>query len=99
MQTDGSRIPPAASDWKKGTLDLVNAKFDSRSVTDLIFAGLTLPTKLQMGIAACFIWGANVVINRVAEELSKVNYLNSITSRLRFQGILSLFPTDICKIL
>jgi hypothetical protein len=56
-QNDDSRIPPAASDWKKATLDLVNAKFDSRSVTDFIFDGLTLPNELQMGIAGCFIRG------------------------------------------
>lgn len=79
-QSDRSAIPPAASDWKKGTLDLVNAKFDSRSVTDFIFDRLMLPNELQMGIPRRFIRTANVVINRVAEELSKVNNSDLITS-------------------
>lgn len=84
-QSDRSAIPPAASDWKMVTLDLVNAKFDSRSVTDFIFDGLILPNEFQMGIIHRFIRSTNVVIDQVAEELSKVNNSNSINPNFDFK--------------
>jgi hypothetical protein len=49
-QSDNSAIPYAASKWKKETLDLLNATFDSRSVTDFTFDGLVLPDELQRSI-------------------------------------------------
>ena len=49
-QNDDRRIPPAASNWKKGTLDLLNAKFDSRSLADFMFDGFIIPNELQIGI-------------------------------------------------
>jgi hypothetical protein len=48
QQTDyHSTIPTAASDWRKETLDLLNADYDSHSVTDFKFDTLTLPDELQ----------------------------------------------------
>lgn len=57
-QNNDSAIPSAASEWKKETLDLLNAKFDSRYVTDFTFDGLVLPDELQMGMTR-FIKSAN----------------------------------------
>lgn len=52
---DNSAIPSAASNWRKETLDLLNAKFCSRSVTDFTFDGLVLPEELQVGMTCCSI--------------------------------------------
>lgn len=48
-QADASEIPTAASAWTKNTLDLLNAKYESRSVTDFTFNGLVLPDELRKG--------------------------------------------------
>ena len=40
MQCDNSAIPYATSKWKKEALDLLNAKFEPRSVSDFTFDGL-----------------------------------------------------------
>jgi hypothetical protein len=59
QQTDyRSAIPTAASHWRKETLDLLNADYDSRSVTDFKFEALTLPDELQKSMTR-FIWNAN----------------------------------------
>lgn len=50
-KVDESAIPTAASQWTKETLDLLNAKYDSRSVTGFTFNGLVLPDELQEGMA------------------------------------------------
>jgi hypothetical protein len=47
---DDSKTPTAASDWKKETLNLLGAKYETRSVTDFSFPGLVLPDELQNGI-------------------------------------------------
>lgn len=57
-KADDSPIPTAASQWTKETLDLLNAKYDSRSVADFTFNGLTLPDELQRGMIG-FIKSAN----------------------------------------
>lgn len=49
-QADDSAIPTAASAWTKETLDLLNAKYESRMVTDFTFNGLVVPDDLQNGI-------------------------------------------------
>jgi hypothetical protein len=49
-QISDSEIPTAASKWTKETLDLLNAKYESRSFTDFKFNELTLPDELQNGI-------------------------------------------------
>jgi hypothetical protein len=49
-QADDSAIPTAASAWTKKTLDLLNANYESRMVTDFTFNGLVLPDDLQNGI-------------------------------------------------
>jgi hypothetical protein len=50
-QINDPRTPTAASEWTKETLDSLNAKYDSRSVTDFAFNGLVLPDELQNGLA------------------------------------------------
>ena len=43
-----SQIPTAASKWTKETLDLLNAKYDSESITDFKFDELVIPDDLKM---------------------------------------------------
>ena len=48
QKEDVSLIPTAASGWKKETLDLLNAKYDSESVTPFNFGELfKVPSELQ----------------------------------------------------
>ena len=53
QQGDGdSLIPTAACRWKKETLDLLNAKYDSKSVTPFNFGELLkVPSELQKRLA------------------------------------------------
>jgi hypothetical protein len=45
---DVQRIPTAASEWKKETLELLNVEYDSRSVTDFTFNDVELPPQMQL---------------------------------------------------
>ena len=46
-----SRIPTAACTWKKETLDLLSAKYDTESVTPYKFhESLRLPRELEEGV-------------------------------------------------
>lgn len=49
QDSDDSAIPTAASKWTKKTLNLLNAKYESRLISDLIFDQLELPDELQKG--------------------------------------------------
>lgn len=48
--TNDTRIPTAASDWTKDTLDRLNAQYDRRSVTDFEFRGLNLPAQIHQSM-------------------------------------------------
>jgi hypothetical protein len=80
-----SAIPSAASDWRKETLDLLNAKYDPCSITDFTFNGVTVPTELQMGMADYFPGVLSLVVDQVTGELSEVNNSKSITPEFNFK--------------
>src|ERR1700685_2909638 len=73
-----SEIPVAASEWRMETLGLLNAKFDSQSVTDFTFSGLVLPDELKQCITDSIL-PLNVVIDHVAEAIANVNNSDPLT--------------------
>jgi hypothetical protein len=49
QKLDKSPIPTGASDWKKSTLDALNAHYERHDVFDFDFDNLTIPSKVQEG--------------------------------------------------
>jgi hypothetical protein len=95
QKEDESIIPTAASGWKKETLDLLNAKYDSESVTPFNFGELfSVPSELQKRLTLPLSM-LNRVIDQVAEELTKVNDSNEIIAGYDFDSrrhpLLALF--------
>jgi hypothetical protein len=44
-----AKIPTAASDWTKDTLDLLNVSYDRHNLSDFSFEGFNLPTDVLEG--------------------------------------------------
>jgi hypothetical protein len=78
-----SPIPTAASEWRKASLDCLNAKYDRHVVTNFMFNGLVLPDEVQASMAP-FMKVANcVAIDAIATELESVNNSDVLTPEHR----------------
>ena len=80
-----SQIPPEATQWRKETLSLLNARFDSQSVTDFTFSGLAIPDELQQRMADS-IRPLSIVIDRSAEAIANLNNSDPITDDFDFDN-------------
>ena len=88
QKPDQSSIPTGASDWKKNTLDALNAHYERRDVFDFNFDNSTIPSNLQEGRPSKLLIALNFCadIENLAREFERVNDSNTINPEFEFDA-------------